>query len=86
MFHESMMAQSLWQMKILYKDFKDYFTNVTETLTSHIENNAAELGRPVKYLTSASIKKEDEAKAFLHQSPERFKSILFFNPIQLMKD
>lgn len=69
MFHESMMAQSLWQMKILYKDFKDYFTNVTETLTSHIENNAAELGRPVKYLTSASIKKEDEAKAFLQSDP-----------------
>ncbi len=71
MFSEPMRVSGLWQMKVLHKDFKDYFQDVTKSLTFHIENSAAELGRPVKYLTSASIKKEDEAKVFLQSEPAR---------------
>lgn len=66
---EQMRAGALSQLGILYKDFKAYFTAVTDTLKSNIENSASELGRPVKYLTSSSISKEDTAREILCSSP-----------------
>ena len=58
-------------MKVLCKDFRNYFQDAAKSFTSQIESGAAELGRPAKYLISASIKKEDEAKSFLQSAPAR---------------
>ena len=66
---EQMRAGALSQLGILYKDFKAYFSAVTDTLKSNIENSASELGRPVKYLASSSISKEDTAREILFSSP-----------------
>lgn len=60
-----MRAGALSQLGILYKDFKVYFTSVTDTLKAHIESSASELGRPVKYLPSASTCKEEVARKIL---------------------
>ena len=66
---EQMRVGALYKLGILYKDFKSYFMNVTKSLTEHIENSATELGRPIKYLSSSNIRKEDVAKDFLLSDP-----------------
>ena len=66
---EQMRAGALCRLGILYKDFKTYFMDVTKSLTDHIENSATELGRPIKYLSSSNIRKEDVAKDFLLSDP-----------------
>ncbi len=66
---EQMRSGALFQLGVLYKDFKSYFMDITNSIISHIENSAAELGRPVKYLPSAKSCKEDEARAFLLADP-----------------
>ena len=60
---------ALYQLGVLYKDFKTYFMNVTESIKSHIEDSASELGRPVIYLSSTKQRKEDVARDFLIKSP-----------------
>jgi hypothetical protein len=66
---EKMRNGALYQLGVLYKDFKDYFMNVTKSLTEHIEDSATELERPIKYLSSSNIRKEDVAKDFLLSDP-----------------
>ena len=66
---EKMRSGALYQLNVLNKDFKSYFMNVTDMLIKNIENSASELGRPIKYLPSANVRKEDEAKAFLLSDP-----------------
>ena len=66
---EQMRIGALYQLGVLYKDFKSYFMDVTKALTDHIENSATELGRPIKYLSSSNIRKEDVAKDFLQSNP-----------------
>ena len=66
---EQMRSGALYQLGVLYKDFKSYFMDVTKSLTTHIENSANELGRPIKYLSSSNIRKEDVAKGFLQSDP-----------------
>ncbi len=60
---------ALYQLGVLYKNYKSYFTNVTDSIKNRIESNAAELGRPVEYLSSAKERKEDTAKRILKESP-----------------
>jgi len=60
---------ALYQLGILYKDFKSYFTSVTESITRQIEDGASELNRPLIYLPSAKEPKEDTAKRILAESP-----------------
>ena len=60
---------ALCKLNILYKDFKSYFSSVTDSIKSGIESYAAELGRPVIYLSSHREKKEDIAKRILSESP-----------------
>ena len=57
----------LSQLGILYKDFKAYVIEVTESIKSRIEGSATELGRPVVYLSSAKEKKEDIAKRIMEE-------------------
>ena len=66
---EQMRVGALCRLGILYKDFKTYFMDVTKSLTEHIANSATELGRPIKYLSSSNIRKEDVAKDFLLSDP-----------------
>ena len=53
---------ALYQLGVLYKDYKSYFSEVTDSIKTCIENRAAELNRPIIYLPSAKTKKEDIAK------------------------
>ena len=63
--NEHSRAGALYQLDVLYKDYKAYFSHVTESIKTCIENSAAELGCPVIYLSSAKKRKEDIAKSFL---------------------
>ena len=66
---EEMRPYALSKLGVLYKDFKGYFTGITDELKAHIENSAAELGRPVIFLPASSTCKEDEAKSVLRDNP-----------------
>ena len=66
---EQMRAGALSQLGILYKDFKTYFTAVTDTSKSNIENHASKFGHPVRYLVSPSICKEEAAREILISNP-----------------
>ncbi len=66
--NEHSRAGALYQLGVLYKDFKTYFTSVTESITKQIEDSAAELNRPVIYLPSAKERKENTAKRILAES------------------
>ena len=59
---------ALYQLGILYKNYKDYFSNVTDSIKKGIEEGAAESGCPVIYLQSAKGRKEDIAKSQMDQA------------------
>ncbi len=67
--NEHSRSGALYQLGVLYKNFKSYFMNVTDSIKNRIESNAAVLGRPVEYLSSAKERKEDIAKRILKESP-----------------
>ena len=69
--NEHSRSGSLYNLGVLYKDFKSYFSDVTDSITKCIENSASELARPVIYLPSAKERKEDIAKKILAQSSVR---------------
>ena len=56
---------ALSQLNVLYKDFKTYFLDITESIKSRIEDSASELGRPVIYIPSAKQGKEDKFLRYL---------------------
>lgn len=64
-----MSNSSLYKLGVLHKDFKEYFTKVTELIKTNIENKANELGRPIKYLQSPKTNKETEARTILEENP-----------------
>ena len=66
---EDMRSYALSRLGVLYKDFKQYFMGITEDLKKNIEDSASELGRPIRFLPSATTRKEDEAKAILRENP-----------------
>ena len=53
---------ALYQLGVLYKNFKEYFMAVTDSIKNQIENTAVKQGRPVIYLASSKDRKEDIAK------------------------
>jgi len=55
---------ALYQLGVLYKNYKDYFSNVTESIKRRIEDSANELGRPVIYLQSAKKAERRYRKVF----------------------
>ena len=67
--NEHSRSNALYSLGILYKDYKSYFSNVTQSIITCIEDNAVNLGRPVIYLPSARDRKEDIAKKILSESP-----------------
>ena len=48
--------------RIKYKDFGDYSQQLTSQLTAHLEGLAQQAGRPVVYLDSSQVSKEDLAR------------------------
>lgn len=60
---------SLYSMGIPFRDFTEYFKDVTSRLIAQIENSTEELGRPIVYLPSSKDMKEDIAKNFLLSEP-----------------
>ena len=67
--NEHSRVNALYKLGVLYKDYKSYFTAVTASIIKRIEDSAAELDRPVRYLSSAKERKEDIAKSILSKSP-----------------
>lgn len=67
--NEHSRAIALYQLGVLYKDFKTYFSSVTGSITKQVEDGASKLDRPVVYLPSAKERKEEIAKRILAESP-----------------
>ena len=67
--NEHSRAVALSMLHVLYKDYRDYFMSVTESIIKAIETLAAKQGRPVIYLQSSNERKEDVAKRILSESP-----------------
>lgn len=59
----------LSQKDVLLKDFSSYANQVTNDIVAHVEEFTASLKRPLIYLTSAKIPKEQTALAVLEKSP-----------------
>ena len=59
----------LSQKDVLLKDFSAYANQVTNDIVAHVEEFTASLKRPLIYLTSAKIPKEQTALAVLEKSP-----------------
>lgn len=54
---------------VLFKDFADYAKNITEDLKTHVENLCKEEKRPLIYVASSKLSKEDIALKALEDSP-----------------
>ena len=67
--NEHSRSGALYSLGILYKDYKSYFSGVTQSIITCIEDNALKLDRPVIYLPSAKDRKEDIAKKIMAESP-----------------
>jgi hypothetical protein len=56
------LAAYLWHQQILLKDFRTFALDTTAGIRRSVENHAKQLGRPVVYLNSTKISKEDQAR------------------------
>lgn len=63
--NEHSRAGALYQLGVLYKDYKSYFSAVTASIKEQIETKADDLNCPVIYLQSTKDRKEDIARSFL---------------------
>ena len=52
----------LSEQNVLLKDFSAYANQVTSDIVAHVEKMAEETHRPLRYLTSAKIPKEQTAR------------------------
>lgn len=59
----------LSQMNLLLKDFSAYANQMTNDLVSYVEKMAAKEGRPLVYLSSSQISKEENARKILLENP-----------------
>ena len=59
----------LSQKDVLLKDFSSYANQVTNDIVAHVKEFTASLKRPLVYLTSAKIPKEQTALAILEEAP-----------------
>ena len=61
-FQKSQRHWYLFQEKVLFKDFKNYAQKTSERVKEHMEEIARKETRPVIYLDSSRISKEDIAR------------------------
>ena len=59
----------LSEQNVLLKDFSAYANQVTSDIVAHVEKMAEETHRPLRYLTSAKIPKEQTAMEILKEDP-----------------
>lgn len=59
----------LSSLDVLLKDFSAYASQITDSIVSHVENMAAQQQRPLIYLTSSKISKEQSALEVLRTNP-----------------
>lgn len=59
----------LSEQNVLLKDFSAYANQVTSDIVAHVEKIAEETHRPLRYLTSAKIPKEQTAMEILKEDP-----------------
>ena len=59
----------LSKQNVLLKDFSAYANQVTSDIVTHVEKMAEETHRPLRYLTSAKIPKEQTALEILRDDP-----------------
>lgn len=59
----------LSEMNVLLKDFPSYANQITNDIVSHVENMAVSQMRPLVYLSSAKISKEQTALDVLKDNP-----------------
>jgi hypothetical protein len=55
------MREYLFKRRILYKDFRQFALDVTDTMRAAVQKQAKESGHPIHYLNSYTISKEDTA-------------------------
>jgi hypothetical protein len=62
LYHPPIMHEHLRKAHVLYKDFKKYTLEITARMRTKIEAAARSLGRPVQYLNSSRLSKEEIAR------------------------
>ena len=59
----------LSQQNVLLKDFSAYANQVTEDVVAHVEKTASDASRPLVYLSSPKVSKEQTALDILKNDP-----------------
>lgn len=67
--HRDGMAKFLSSQRVLLKDFGAYAQRMSEGIIAHARAVAEQAGRPLEYLASSRIRKEDRARAILAENP-----------------
>jgi hypothetical protein len=62
LYYEPVMQEYTWQARVLWKDFKGFATALTGRVREAAEALAKQHKRPVLYLNSSRIRKEDKAR------------------------
>lgn len=72
LYYPAILQQHLWEVQVLHKDFKKYAQGITAQMREAIEASARSIDRPVRYLESTRIPKEEVARALAaeHQVTE----------------
>lgn len=69
LFFEYRLPSTLYRLGIPYKEYKTFFLNVTDQISEQVKNRVLESKRPMIYLPSSKIKKEDLVKEILKKDP-----------------
>jgi len=75
----------LSQESVLLKDFGEYAKGVTKQIKAHVENMAQELQRPLIYLYSPKVSKEDTALDTLKRDPVEEGLICILSTVEVCK-
>lgn len=78
-------ANALSRLGVLYKDYTSYFKSVTDEIRKRVEGLAKELGRPMQYLDSPKISKEEVAKKYLAEQPVENGLICVLSTVEMCK-
>jgi hypothetical protein len=62
LYQPEIMRQYLWEVQVLHKDFKGYALDLTAEMRTAIEGSVRAAGRPVQYLNSTRLSKEEVAR------------------------
>lgn len=66
------MRQYLWEEQVLLKDFGSHVEQISRRLKEASVEEARRLGRPVRYLPSSKVSKEEIAQAWARERPNQY--------------